>query len=170
MIETRRGDLLFAANNSFIGREIRNFTNCPYNHIGIFSDSGYIVEAKFSGVEETALSEFVKSRDAGKLEFNIFEFTEEISEEQIEVMVRFCEMEIGTSYDWLQFLSLAFMFLFKITRRIEPFDERHAWLCSELIGEAAYTADIEFIEDVDPDNITPADIINSGLVRRKDNV
>lgn len=161
-----RGSLILVRNKGFVGYLIRKVTNSYWNHVGIVEDDKTIIESTFkNGVVRTDLNDFINDSKAKKLEFALYRI-KDISNEQIDTIVKFVSDRIGHKYDFFQFISLFFMFLLRVTRRIEPIDNTNKWLCSELIAEGAYQAGIKFQENIDPDNITPEDIASSDIVVR----
>lgn len=161
----KEGYLIFIRNYSWFGNRIRQLTNCEYNHVGIFIDERNIIEARFVGVEKTPLDKFLGLVIERKLDFDIYKF-KNISERQLGIMLRFIKKEVGRKYDFIQMLNLGLFLFFGVKRDLEPIDNSKKWFCSELIAEGAYEAGIRFHENIDPDNITPADMLNSGLLEK----
>jgi uncharacterized protein YycO len=163
----RKGDLIFVRNYNFIASAIRVVTKGEVNHVAMFKSDREIIEAKFGGVAVTPYNVFVNDEKLGKLDYAIYGWKEgAVSEEAIDGMIAFMERQIGRKYDFLQLLSIAFFLLFKISLKIEPIDIRQAWLCSELVAEAAYPYGIQFDAKVDPDNMSPQDIMTSDVLEK----
>lgn len=160
-----KGNLILVKNYRFFSNLIRKITKSEYNHIGLFVSDDTIVEALFGGVHTNSYSQFKKAKAKKKLDYAIYTI-KDISDKQIEKMTNFALDKVGTKYDFIQFICIAFMFFFKITRRIEPIEEGRKWICSELMAESAYEAGIRFQDNVDPDNTTPGDIASSSIVER----
>lgn len=161
----RKGNLILVRHYNFMSSLIRKITKSEFNHIGIFVDEENIVEVKFGGVAKTPFSEFQKLKEENKLDFAIYKI-KDIEDEQIEIMITLANTEIGAKYDFAQFISIGLMLLTGCTRRIEPFDNSHRWICSELVADGAYFAGIRFYENIDPDNMSPGDIAKSPKVER----
>ncbi|RLI54441.1 MAG: hypothetical protein DRP09_13030 [Candidatus Thorarchaeota archaeon] len=161
----QRGDLLLVRNYSWVGGRIRQLTNSPYNHVGMFVTPRIVAEAKFSGVALTPLSKFIQSKQKGKLDFAVWRW-KNVTPKQIEIMVDYVEQQVGCKYDFLQLLCLGVYIILGVPLTIEPIDLRHSWICSELVAEAADTAKIRLSDKIDPDNTAPGDIVKSGLLYR----
>jgi len=161
-----KGCILAIKNKSWKSWLIRKAIKCDYNHVGIFVDNERIVESTFKGVYITPFEVFKKKKEKGEIyDYAVFEVIG-ISEEQKEKVAEYALGEVGNKYDLVQFFNIALFLFLNIARIVEPIDIRHAWVCSELVAEAYDSVGIRFTEDVDPDLITPADIVCSKLVRR----
>jgi len=162
-----RGNLILVKHYNFMSWLIRKITKSEYNHIGLLVTDDVVIEAQFGGVTLTHLSEFKEKQNQGKLSYDVYRI-KKITEIQKTSMIEAASRELGAKYDFAQFFSLGTMLLTKITRRIEPIDIRHRWICSELVAEAAYEAGIRFHENIDPDSTTPSDIANSPILEKVD--
>jgi len=163
----KTGDILLVRHYSFIGKMIRKITDCEYNHVGVFVTPTQIVEATFGGVKLTDISDYEHRKRKRKLDYDIFTFKQPLTYRQKEIIVNFCVDKIGEKYDFFQFISLFFFFLFHINRKdIDPIDCRHAFICSELVAEAFEKAGVTFNSNIDIDNVTPADIARSDIIRK----
>jgi len=160
-----RGDILAIKHYSWFGSRIRKVTNAEYNHVAMFLDDEWLVEATFKGVKKTHITDYLEREYKGKLEVDIYRITN-ITDIERDLMLLFLEDKIGKKYDFLQLLTLWVFIVLGISRRIEPIDNTHKWICSELIAESAYSAGIRFSEKIDPDCIAPADIVNSPRVEK----
>ena len=160
----KSGDLILVHHRDFLGTLIRFFTKGYWNHIGLFKDSQIIIEARYVGVTETSFEDYISRSKLKKLQFSLYRINTSIKNKKL--MIKFMENEIGRKYDFLQVINLGLWLLFKINRNIEPIDLRHSWFCSELIAEAAYSINLRFSNNIDPDLIEPNDILHSPLVRK----
>jgi len=116
-------------------------------------------------VKKTHIDTYKKREAKRELDLAVYRITE-MTDIETQLMLVFLEDKLGKKYDFLQLLTLWVFLFFGISRRIEPIDNTHKWICSELIAESAYSAGIRFSDKIDPDCISPADIINSNKVRR----
>src|SRR4030042_2656840 len=164
MESPRKGDILLICNYNPISKYIRWLTKGRYNHVGIFVDSENVVESKYRGVELTPFQVFKDDQDVRKISEHKVVRVKNITTKQIEEVVNWTRERIGDCYDYWQLITLWFFLILKTARKIEPIDVRFRWLCSELVAEAFYQADINFNVNIDPDNITPADIEDSDLI------
>ncbi|MBN1467738.1 MAG: hypothetical protein JW924_03350 [Fusobacteriaceae bacterium] len=160
-----KGDILAVKHYSWMGSRIRKATNCDYNHVAMFIDDEWIVEATFAGVKKTNIDDYIKRQKQNKLSLSIFRIND-LTEKQLNLMCLFLEDQIGTKYDFIQLIVLWVFLVLGISRRLEPIDNSHKWICSELIAESAYNAGIRFSEKVDPDCTSPADILYSKKVKK----
>jgi len=159
-----KGCLILIRNSGIVSKLIRKLTHSEWNHVGIFENNNHIIESTFrNGVVRTKFINFLEEKKQGKIEnFDIYKI-KDITEDQKNIMVQFIIERIGHKYDFFQFICLGLMLLVGLTRKIEPIDDTNKWLCSELIAEGAYQAGIKFHENIDPDNITPGDIVSSKI-------
>ena len=161
------GDILAVHHNTFIGRKIRKIIKGNYNHVGIFVTNRKIVEACFNGVIISDISKFEKGKCRGKLDFDIFGVHGLSNNKKLQI-VKFSLNQIGKKYDFPQFLSQLFFYIFNINRKkCEPIEYSNKFICSELVAEAFDYANISLTDKVDVDNINPMDIINSKIVFKK---
>ena len=152
------GNILMIKNSFWLSRFIRWITKSDYDHVAIFMNDKYIIEADLSGVKKTPF-EFYKNR----VEYKILS-VKNISDFDRYVVVEYAKAQIGKSYDYIQLICMGFFYLIKKLRKIEPID-LSGWVCSELVAESFYEIGIKFSESVDPDNITPKDIYTSSIVK-----
>jgi len=161
-----KGCVLAVKNKGWLSWLIRKIIKCDYNHVGVFVDDERVVESTFRGVYITPFEVFKKRKENGEIyDYAVFEVIG-VSEEQKEKVAQYVLNEVGGGYDLVQLFNIGLFMFLNIARIVEPIDIRHAWVCSELVAEAYESVGIRFIEDVDPDLITPADIVCSKLVRR----
>jgi len=164
-MKIERGDLIFVAHRGLLPSLIRKATQCQYNHVEMVLNEKECVGAGFGGVKIGSIDEYKRLLSKKKLNFDVYEFDSlKVSDKQIEDILWYIKKQVGRPYDFFQFFCLALFLIMHLNRLIEPIDVRNAWLCSELIAEAAYAAGLEFqLGRVDPDNISPSDIAKSDL-------
>lgn len=160
-----RGDILLIRTDTFIGGQIRKMTDSYFNHVGMFISETEIIEASMLGVKTTAFSKFEKQQQNGKLDYGIYR-VKDMTTKQSEIMANFLIQKIGSTYDFIQFLSLLLFFIFKWNREKEPVDVPNAFICSELMSGALDKAGLKFSDNIDKDCITPADIEKSKILER----
>lgn len=157
--------ILLIKNYDLIGRFIRWWTHSEYNHVALFIDNNYVIESRLSsGVVKTDFEEYCQKQFDNKLDFAIYE-VKNLTITDKEKIIQFVVNQLGKGYDILQVLCIGLFYLIPFLRKYEPFD-KSGWVCSELVAEAFYQANIKFSDNVDPDNITPKDICESELVQR----
>lgn len=156
------GDIILVASNNIIGKLIRWYTKSEFNHVGLLVDNYNIVEATRFGVLCTPINQYIALQKKNKLKFKIYRVSDLNKEDALKV-VKFAKKQVGKSYDFIQFICVACLYLWKKVRRIEPID-LSGWVCSELVAESFYEIGIVFSEEVDPDNITPKDIAQSNII------
>jgi len=157
------GNILFVRHYSWVGKQIRELTKGYYNHVGLMISNDLIIEASFKGVKITKLETYKYLAKKGKVEYCIGK-VKGISNAQIDGACKYAFKQVGTKYDFLQFLSLFFFMLFHLNRKVEPIDCRYAFICSELVAKSYDSVGINF-NNIDLDVITPADIERSTIVR-----
>jgi len=160
-----KGHILLLRTNTFVGKQIREMTDSYYNHVGMFISEKEIIEASMLGVKITPFSKFEELKSKGKLDYGIYK-VKGVTNEQLEIMIDFLTEKLGFTYDFIQFISLLFFFIFKWNRKKEPVDVPNAFICSELMSGALDKAGLQFSENVDKDCITPGDIENSKILER----
>lgn len=159
-------NILLVRSHSLIGKLIRFFNKNYYNHVGIFVSDFQIVEATFTGVKLTHIDKFIEAQKRGLIVCHIYK-VKDIIELQKETVCNFVLNRVGRKYDFLQFLSLTFFFIFNMSRKkYESLDSGRCYICSELIAKAYAQVNIYFNNEVDLDNITPADIANSEIIEK----
>jgi uncharacterized protein YycO len=161
----KKGNILFTRNYDWNSNRIRKIIKCDYNHIGLFISENEIVEATFKGVVKSPLTKFTDKQAKKQLDFVVCQISD-ITEEQVNKACEFALNQVGKRYDFIQMLCIGLMTIFHINKKIEPIEFGKKWLCSELIGESFDNANFLFVENVDPDNVSPADILNSPFVSR----
>ena len=161
----RKGNLILVKHHDFISSIIRFITKSTYNHIGIFVDEENIVEAKMSGVAKTSLNYFKREKANGKLTYSVYEI-KGITEAQVDVICYIILSELNSKYDFLQLLSLGFLFLIHKQKKTNPLDDNRRWICSELIADAAKTVGISFYDDIKTDSLSPGNIADSLITEK----
>ena len=160
----KAGNLIFVRDETFLSWIIRTITKSYYNHIAILISETEVLEALPNGVFITPLSSYEDREFSHKLEYRIFE-VDGMTKEQVYKVIEFSKKEVGKKYDFLQLVSIYFFYLFGIPKKYEPIDVTEAWICSELVAEAFEYAGIKFSNDINSDNMTPKDILNSNLLK-----
>jgi len=157
------GDILLVKNNTYFGGLIRKAVRSNYNHVGMFVDDEYLIEAKMRGVEKTHISHFQELQTKGELEFIVCRF-KKMSPGEKETMKNWLYQQIGCKYDFLQMIIVGLYLLFRIKRIYPPLDISKAFICSELIGEALHQVNQTFQPHIHYENTNPADIAYSSLI------
>ena len=156
----QRGDLIFVKNKGFLFDKIRKLLNCEYDHIGIMLTDNTLIDATpFKGVAVRSLKEFYNCNVA-------FYRLKEDYRKHIEDMLSYCSSNVGCKYDLLQIISLYFLIIFNIKKTFDPLDIARAFVCSELIAQAAEFSGFKFNSYIATDRLTPTDIQYSEVLER----
>lgn len=161
----RAGDILFVHHKKgWLSALIRKVTNCTYNHVGLFVAPDEIVEATFKGVVKSPLSKFDDGVKNGIL-YYVVKRPKILDDNDLQTIVSSALEKVGSGYDIPKLVGLAAMFLLRLSRkRLTLLDLKDAWACSELVSDCFFRAGYNLFEEVDYENITPADIYRSALV------
>ena len=111
--------IIFATDGEPLSKVIRAVTNCPWHHVGAIFNDEYVIEARFTGVIKTPLSEF-KAR--GK--YTIVDYP--VKDEG--AALDFALDQLGKKYDMAGLISFPF--------RVRWQDDSR-WYCSELVAAIA---------------------------------
>lgn len=160
----KKGDILFIKTYDIVGSAIRKFTNCDFNHCGIFIDENNVVEARPSGTKKTTFLEYLARYRKHKIQYALGG-VKEITPDGIEKMTKFMESKIGTPYDFLQVTTIGLWILFGWYTKYNVADVKWAWSCSELVAKAMEQAGYTVKQTKDLNNVTPADVYRSEHVK-----
>lgn len=151
-------DILMVKNRGWISRLIRIITRGHYDHCAVFVNEYEIVEAIPAGVKLNNIQKYKDVELKGNSKYDIYRFPGLLLEKK-EKIVEFLRKEIGTKYDEKQFIILWLRYIFHISRK-KPIERKQdkKWICSELLGEAFFSAGIRISDRVSPDTLVPADI------------
>ena len=151
----RKGDLIFVKNKGWLFDRVRKITESEFDHIAIFVSEDEIIEATPTrGVARVNVGKY------DQVTHSVCRIKDEHRGE-LNKMVSYCIDKIGRKYDLLQAISIYILIILGIKRTVNPLDIRNAFVCSELIGQAAEEAGVIFKDGVAIDRLTPADIYNS---------
>ena len=154
------GDIIFVKNKGWIFDRVRSVIDSDFDHIAVCVSGTHLVEATPTrGVAKEKISKYDSvTHSVCRLKHGY--------KGHIKSLVSYCESKVGKRYDVLQLISLYILILLGIKRTIAPIDIREAFVCSELIGQGAYSAGIELIEGVEVDRLTPGDIYESDKLEK----
>jgi hypothetical protein len=150
------GDLIFIANKNWFFDYLRGVAKARFDHVGMFIDVDKYIEAvPFGGVHIKDYS------NVWQQDHSIVRLKDET---KIPKMIEYCLKQEGKKYDFLQAVCVYFLVLFRITRTLNPVEIGSAFVCTELIGQAANYAGFKFVENINADRLLPDDIYNSDKV------
>lgn len=147
--------VFFKKTNSFISRTIAKVTNSEFTHVGLIvgydESTGVITIIESDG--------FVKTR-VSRLELDeryVIYTTGNQPQEVIDGIVEYAYSKLGTSYDYLQIITLFMSLVFKRERNAY-FSTTNKFICSELVDMAYYTAGVKRKSNKNIGNVTPQEL------------
>ena len=150
------GDILLVRNGGCLFKRIRDLTNSEFDHAAIFIAEDKVIESIPVGVVIRDFSKVYKNSN-----YKICRLTDQ---SRVPKMVEYCLSNLGKHYDFLQLLSLYILVGLRVKRTVEPIEFKNAFICTELISQAAEFAGFRFQDGVANDRITPQDIYSSNKV------
>ena len=150
------GDIVLVRNGGCLFKRIRDLCRSEYDHAAIFISEDKVVEALPQGVVIRDYNKVYKNS-----EHKICRLTDQ---SRVPKMVEYCLSKLGKRYDFLQIISLYILVGLRIKRTVEPIEFKDAFICTELISQAAEYAGFRFKDDVANDRINPQDIYSSNKV------
>jgi len=161
----KTGDIIFVKNKGWLFNNIRDLTDSDFDHVGILSvgDTIMVIDATpLAGVAMRPIECFRNN------EYKVYRLKAPY-QSFADKMIDYCENNMGRSYDFIQALCLYVMIAFKMKTTLDPVDIRNAFVCSELISQAAEYAGFYFVDNkIATDRITPADILYSNKLYEVD--
>jgi len=156
-----KGDLLLCTSNNhsvkFFGWFIALLTRSNYVHIAIVADNyGMIIEAVQPRVQQT--KNYWISYDTYRVK-NILEY-------QIDMALSYARKQIGDWYDFRALFYLAWLYITWQRNKINEWNFKNRWFCSELVCASFREADIVLCPELLDANVSPQDIANSKLVEK----
>jgi len=153
-----RGDIILVRNNGALFDKIRKAMRSEYDHVGIMLTENTLIDATpTSGVAVRKLEVF------DGLDVKVYRLKNQYLP-NIDKMLDYCLDKVGSRYDIIQTLCLYIFIILGIKKTLNPIDMQNAFVCSELVAQAAEFSGFSFNEDMATDRITPADIITSDKV------
>lgn len=138
---------------------VKRVTRSPWSHVAWVVSPTEVLESEWAlfgekGVHVNELEKYPKDR--------ICFVRPNLPEEQIEAALEIARSKVGQRYDW----SLFFFLFRKWVRSFMPWgktvkvrNEKHGWICSELVAGPLYQAcGFRFVDDVPVAEIDPGDI------------
>jgi len=125
------GDIILSHGPYLISKIIRKVTHSYWNHAGIYIGHGKQIEARKFGVVQ---SSYVDKGEYTKV------ISKKLSKVQREKIVEYAKQQIGKKYDYMQLVSLFFIWLFHIG---QVKNVKNHFICSELVAEAYTKAGIK---------------------------
>jgi hypothetical protein len=156
----KTGDLILVRNKGWIFSNIRKMTGSEFDHVGMLyvGDTTMVIDATpLSGVSIRGIEVFWNNF------YRVYRFKSPYQPVVPEKMVEYCKSKVGSWYDIVQALCLYIMIALRIKRELDPIDMKNAFVCSELVSQAGEYAGVKFMVGA-TDRVTPADIVNSGLL------
>lgn len=153
-----KGDIILVRNKGMLFDKIRNAMNSEYDHVGIMITENTLIDATpTTGVAVRSLEVF------DGLDTQTYRLRN-MYRPNIDKMVEYCLDKVGSKYDIIQTICLYFLMILGIKKTLNPIDIGNAFVCSELIAQAATFSGFNFDESMATDRITPADIARSDKV------
>lgn len=161
----KRGDILAVhSKKSPIGWLVRQVTDSYWNHVAWVLDENTIVEAgAMIGVEINPINRY-----------NIYDPTEVkvlrikpglVSQSGLDSAIDDAKSMAGSHYDWWLIVQLLWLYLTGRIRKVNADDNEKWWICSEIIAKLLWKrAGFKFDDNIPPQNITPAHIVNSSCL------
>lgn len=154
--DLRTADIILSYENSFASWLIRKFTKSQWSHVGIYDGLGNFYSAvPFKGVCKQPLPD---------LERRAICRVKEINDSQRQIVIDFCQENLGKPYDFMQVLLVGWRILtHKIdTNASDP--NANKYECSEFVAEMFSRVGVMFGKIID--NVLPETIWASPLVER----
>jgi hypothetical protein len=79
------------------------------------------------------------------------------------MILNFVYNSISKGYDWKMFFGIG---IHRILKLKNNWDNKNKYICSELVYSAYKYAGIKLLSDVNEKDISPADLVNSKLLRK----
>ena len=153
-----KGDIILVRNKGMLFDKIRNAMNSEYDHVGIMITENTLIDATpTTGVAVRSLEVF------DGLDTQTYRLRN-MYRPNIDKMVEYCLDKVASKYDIIQTICLYFLMILGIKKTLNPIDIGNAFVCSELIAQAATFSGFNFDESMATDRITPADIARSDKV------
>ena len=153
-----KGDIILVRNKGMLFDRIRSAMNSEYDHVGIMITENTLIDATpTTGVSVRSLEVF------NGLDIQIYRLKDQYKP-SIDKMIEYCLDKVGSRYDIIQTICLYFLMILGIKKTLNPIDIGNAFVCSELIAQAATFSGFNFDESMATDRITPADIARSDKV------
>lgn len=150
----RKGNIILVhARFDPVGRLIQWFTGSYFNHVGIFTDNGHILEVRGRSIVISPARKYVYNKLYECKIVKIRGLTPDQIKKAIDYMIDITEEGY---FKWVRACFMAFFNSKKeLPRRT----------CSGLIAEALGKEGFYFRKDKTPDKITPGDIAKSGKTK-----
>lgn len=146
----KHGDIVFFKKRGIIGYLVDFFSRskCEIVHVAIYLDEDKTIETNLNKrVDYATLSQYKSER--------FIKSCKDITDEQRDMIVEYCESHIGEPYDLIQILEM-FLKFFKIDLR---YRQKNRKICSTLVWKAYEYAGIKLTEseDCSPDDLFHSD-------------
>jgi len=152
-MELKRGDIIMSYEKSITSWIVAKFTKSKYSHVGVYlGNNEYISAVPFKSVCITK-TDTIKYFDVYRMK--------EITKEQIDKVIEFCESKINAKYDFMQCILLFYRKVSGKLKKNNSDPNENKYECSELIGEAFASQGIKFCEHIE--NTFPGTIADSDL-------
>ena len=163
----REGDYVLSTGRKLSDKFIKFFTCSQYTHVGYINN--------IFDLEDVTQIEIIESRLVTGVKRNLYRIDEisgsiyrhiYMTLDIHKKLSKDLEEELGRPYDWM---GVAYRFWLIITfRRNKPnlWNVKRAYYCSELIAVLSKKYEVVFSKEIDPENITPADIARSKFTKK----
>ena len=146
--------LLFFGGNGFVDKEIEHYENSMFTHAAVAIDDKQIIEAWWDGVRVTTID--------GRGPFAIFRADlDAVLQEDIKM---FAVGSVGKRYNYEGLVGFLIEKWMKLKHN--PFGSQHSVWCSQLVFECFLASGINLVPGKEAEDITPADLANSPVLRR----
>ena len=153
-----KGDIILVKNNGRLFDRIRQIMDTEYDHVAIaLTDNSVIDATPTHGVAVRKLEVF------NGLDTQVYRLKNQYRP-NIDKMIDYCLDKVGSKYDILQIICLYFFIILGVKKTLNPLDVHNAFVCIELVAQAAESSGFSFDETMATDRITPAEIMVSDKV------
>ena len=151
-VALQRGSILFIRSHEVISSAIRRVLHCQYSHVAIYMGDGKVIEADWKGVIRNPYSRYVNNPD-----YTVEILNPGLTDEQMDIFLRFVTSKIGDGYDYSLFLGNFLSRIFHRSRRVMGlWNVENNWICTELVSSGMEEAGILFIFPTS--QVTPEDL------------
>lgn len=160
--DLKRADILVTCNNTILGKLIEKFTKSIYSHAAIYIGGGGIVDAtnKFGkGVRVRTLKQTAQRF----YRIDVLRYPN-LSDDKAEKICSEVLNHVGESYNYIMLFLFPLMAILPDKWR-NPFVEKEAKICSELVSRTYKKVGIDLIPNKTEGQESPADIGRSKVLR-----
>lgn len=156
--ELQPGDLIFDHTHDLFGLLIRKITRSWANHIALYIGDGKVIEANPGGIKINSVNKYLTP-----ILRKVSIFRIKATSIQLYDMIENAKEMQDYKYDYFQIISLLFLYITKLHKKVPGFQIKKFTICSELIDISAEKAGINFTNKFSS-NVTPDDIMKSDIL------